>query len=386
MTALRKLLTVAVPAALVACLIAAAAVEIWVRATWDEKKGTPGFFVNDPVRGQRLAANYTGWFAGVPVHVNSLELRDNREYPLAKRPNTFRILVLGDSVTFGHGSVYEHTYPYLLEQRLKAWRPATDWQVWNAAVPGYNTSQELAQLLEVGDGWQPDLVVIGFFWNDLYDNRPIESPGTVRRAAVDALSFVRGHLYSFEFYKRVYLTARWRLLRRPDDRLRAEHADDEQQLLAAKDTSALPEQRLTQFERLNDDQVSRLNCVYGMKPRSDTIPEMQRDPGYAAWVDAVHGLQQLARAGRFRIVVFLNDAPATCGPEPETDFFYDGGTRAIDRFYQHVIGDGLRVVSAYDAFMHTRPSQMPGASEHSIGNANVVKADVLFEFLRDHVL
>src|SRR5206468_9067960 len=179
---IRRLLVIALPSAAIATLLGAAAVEVWVRATWDTRKGRPGFFLSDPVRGQRLAAGYDGWFAGVPVHVNSLELRDPREYELAKRANTFRILVLGDSVTFGHGSVYEHTYPYLLEQRLHQWQPNVDWQVWNAAVPGYNTSQELAQLIEVGDRFKPDLVVVGFYGNDLSDNRPLRNAGRWERA------------------------------------------------------------------------------------------------------------------------------------------------------------------------------------------------------------
>src|SRR4029453_3113410 len=104
-----------------ALLLAACAIELWVRATWDPRQGRPGFFLSDAVRGQRLAAGYDGWFAGVPVHINSLEVRDRREFAPAKQPSTFRILVLGDSVTFGHGSL--HSYPELLEQRLKAWRP-----------------------------------------------------------------------------------------------------------------------------------------------------------------------------------------------------------------------------------------------------------------------
>jgi hypothetical protein len=66
-----------------------AAIEIWVRATWNPENGRPGFFLSDPVRGQRLAAGYDGWFAGVPVHINSLELHDDREYDLAKTPRTF---------------------------------------------------------------------------------------------------------------------------------------------------------------------------------------------------------------------------------------------------------------------------------------------------------
>ena len=168
----------------------AAAVEVWVRATWDPRKGRPGFFLSDPVRGQRLAPNYDGWFAGVPVHINSLGCATRASTQLAKGPNTFRILVLGDSVTFGHGSVYEHTYPFLLEQRLKAWRPDVDWQVWNAAVPGYNTSQELAHLLEVGDRFQPDLVIVGFFDNDLIDNRRF-GRRACRQGGASALSFAR---------------------------------------------------------------------------------------------------------------------------------------------------------------------------------------------------
>src|SRR5262249_44609828 len=149
MTRWNKLLAISVPAVLCAALVLAIGVEIWTRARWNDRKGTPGFFLSHPVRGQRLAPGYRGWFAGVPVAINQLGFRDTREYALAKPPRAFRILVLGDSVTFGHGSVYEHTYPYLLEQRLKAWQPDVAWQVWNLAVPGYNTSQELAQLLEL---------------------------------------------------------------------------------------------------------------------------------------------------------------------------------------------------------------------------------------------
>jgi hypothetical protein len=381
-----RLLTVSVPALAVAVLAAALVAEVWVRASWDVRNGQPGFFLSDAVRGQRLAAGYDGWFAGVKVHTNSLELRDPREYDLAKGPNTFRILVLGDSVTFGHGSVYEHTYPYLAEQRLKAWRPDVDWQIWNAAVPGYNTSQELAQLLEVGDRFKPDLVVVGFFDNDLADNRPIQSPGRLRAAAFQLLSVARRHLYSLELYKRIYLTLAWRLSRSNDYRLRLEHLGTEEALLANSDTSRSDDQRLTSYERLSDETVRGVNCVYGMKSNPDTVRAIQRDPGFAAWVDAVRGFQRLARDGRYRVVFLVNDAPPTCHDTPATDLFYDGGSRAVDELYVQILGEGTPVVSSYDAFLHMRPSQMPNASGHSIGNSNAVKADVLFEFLRDRIL
>jgi len=383
----RKVLTISVPAALVGVLVAQGAMELWVRARWDPRRGRPGFFLSDPIRGQRLAAGYDGWFAGVPVHINSLELRDPREYDLKKGPNTIRILVLGDSVTFGHGSVYEHTYPYLTEQRLKAWRPDIDWQVWNAAVPGYNTSQELGHLLEVGGRFAPDVVVVGFFKNDLVDNQPVPRPGRLRIAAYNLLSVARRHVYSLELYKQVYLTGVWRLSGSDEYRLRAEHVGVEEGLLSsAADASALREQQLTPFERFSDGQIRQFNCRYGMKPGPEGIRVMQRDPAFAGWVEAVRRLQQLNREGRYRIVFFVNDAPPICRDDPGTDFFYDGGSRAVDELYLRLLADGTPAVSTFDEFLHMRPSQMPNAADHSIGNSNVVKADVLFGFLRDCVL
>jgi hypothetical protein len=378
----RKLLTITLPALMVAALAVAAGIEMWVRVSWDPHKGRPGFFLSDAMRGQRLAAGYDGWFAGVPVHINRRELRDRREYDLAKKPNTFRILVLGDSVTFGHGSV--HSYPEILEGRLRSWRPDIDWQVWNAGVPGYNTSQELAHLLEVGPAFQPDLVVVGFFENDLTDNQPLKTPGRLRVAATDALSFLRRHLYSLELYKKVYLSVVWRLSGGDEYRRRLEHLDTEESVLSSSsDASTRPEQELTPYDRLSDDEVSRVNCVYGMKPNAALIPAMTHSPGYADWLNAVHAFQQLHRSGQYRIVFFVNDVPPIC---PDGDVFYDGGSSAIDAFYLRVLGEGTPAVSCYDAFLHVHPSQMPNATAHAIGNANVVKAEVLFEYLQRRVL
>ena len=42
-------------------------------------------------------------------------------------------------------------------------------------------------------------------------------------------------------------------------------------------------------------------------------------------------------------------------------------------------------VSVYDEFRHLRPSQMPNSRAHAIGNSNLVKASVLFGYLKDHL-
>jgi hypothetical protein len=380
---LRKLALITVPALVMASAVVAVGAEVWVRLRWDARRGRPGFFLSDPVRGQRLAAGYDGWFAGVPVHINNLELRAPYDYDLAKTPKTFRILMLGDSVTFGHGSVYEHTYPVLLEQKLKAWKPSTDWQVWNAAVPGYNTSQELAHLLEVGDRFRPDLVVVGFFENDLVGNTRLRPPGVVRTWESRLLSFATRHVYSLELYKKVYLSLAWYVSGADEYHKRLEHLGTEDALLAAaSDATTLAEQRLTPFERFTDGQVAALRCIYGMSPNPDTVAEMRRDPDFAAWLEAVRGFQDLHRSGRFRILFFVNDAPDRCGYEPAEDFFYDGGTAAIDRFYREMLGAGTPVVTSFEAFRHLRPSQMPAARAHALGNANEIKAEVLFDALK----
>ncbi|PYQ95406.1 MAG: hypothetical protein DMF95_19010 [Acidobacteria bacterium] len=380
----RKVLTITVPILIVTALALGAGVEAWVRWRWDPLKGSPGFFQSDPMRRQRLAPGYTGWFAGVPVHINSLGFRDDREYSLEKGPSTFRILVLGDSVTFGHGSVAEHTYPFLFEQKLKAWRPDVDWQVWNLAVPGYNTSQELAHLLQVGPVYKPDLVIIGFFDNDLIENYDVEPSGRIQSAVAYLKSFLRRYLYSVELYRRVYLTLAWKLAGTDEYHKRVEHLAVEDELLAnMRPVNGLNEQQLTPVDRFTDDQVQTMVCVGGQKPNPTVIDSLQRDSGFAPWLRAVRRLQALNRSGAYRLVFFLNITPPVC---PNTDTFYDGGTAAINRFFLNTFSDGVPTVSTYDELRHRRPSQMPNACCHAIGNTNLVKAEVLFDFLRDRVL
>ena len=380
---LSRLALFTLPALVAASVLSIAAIELWVRVTWDARRGRPGFYLSDPVRGLRLGENYDGWFAGVQVHINSLGVRDPREYDLNKRANTFRILVLGDSVTFGHGSVYETTYPYLLEQRLREWKPDVDWQVWNAAVPGYNTSQELAQLLEVGPRFEPDLVVVGFFENDLVDNTSYRPPTTARRALSAVESLAQRHVYSRELYKRIYYEAAWRLSPSDEYRRRVEHLGaDDAATAAAADASTRPGQALSRFDWLTDEQVRAARCVYGMRADTAVVRAIKESSGYAAWRDAVAGFAALERRHRYRIVFFLNVVPPVC---PDGDLFYDA-TRLVNDFYVQVFSEAAPTVSVHDAFLHVRPSQMPNASGHAFGNSNVVKTDVLFDFLRDRVL
>jgi lysophospholipase L1-like esterase len=76
-----------------------------------------------------------------------------------------RIIVLGDSFTFGLGvREPDHVYPRLLERRLReAGHPV---EVLNLGIPGSNTRDEAALMESVGWGLDPDVVVLGFVLND----------------------------------------------------------------------------------------------------------------------------------------------------------------------------------------------------------------------------
>lgn len=105
----------------------------------------------------------------VAIRINGQGLRD-RTFSPEPPAGALRVLVLGDSQTFGYGVEAEQTYPKLLEAELsrELSRPV---EVINAGVPGTGTAQQLHFLEEAGWALKPDMVIVGVFpFNDLGDN------------------------------------------------------------------------------------------------------------------------------------------------------------------------------------------------------------------------
>ncbi|MEQ1895425.1 MAG: SGNH/GDSL hydrolase family protein, partial [Planctomycetota bacterium] len=105
------------------------------------------------------------------VRVNALGLRGPEVG--AKEPGERRVLFLGDSLTYGQGVAEEDTVPRALERELAA-RTGTKWTVVNAGHRAYDTPQELALLEELGETIQPDVVLLGWYWNDV-NERPLQA-------------------------------------------------------------------------------------------------------------------------------------------------------------------------------------------------------------------
>jgi len=105
----------------------------------------------------------------ITIKINSLGWRD-REISLEKQEDTFRIVALGDSITFGWGIELNETYIKQLETILKKQDSHKNYEVINISIEDLGLQEELKLLKQVGLNFQPDLVLLGFYLNDA---RPI---------------------------------------------------------------------------------------------------------------------------------------------------------------------------------------------------------------------
>ena len=97
---------------------------------------------------------------------NNLGFRD-RNHNIKKADATYRIIVLGDSITMGlkiekDGDVFTS----VLERSLNEIGKNVDVEVINFGVSGYNTQQEVGILIEKGLVFKPDLVLLQYCLND----------------------------------------------------------------------------------------------------------------------------------------------------------------------------------------------------------------------------
>lgn len=99
------------------------------------------------------------------ISINSDGFR-GREYPAIKPPNTFRIIMLGDSETFSFMLPENDTLPIQLENLLNKEPSSWHCEVLNFGVEGYNTFQELEQLKTKGLKYNPDMIILNYVLND----------------------------------------------------------------------------------------------------------------------------------------------------------------------------------------------------------------------------
>ncbi|MCC6793485.1 MAG: hypothetical protein IT366_00085 [Candidatus Hydrogenedentes bacterium] len=95
------------------------------------------------------------------VNISRQGLRDREFGP--KEDGEIRVLLLGDSFTFGWGLEIDQTIGRQLETMLNASGSAKRFTVINAGVDGYGPWQERIRLHKIGLALEPDIVVLQLF-------------------------------------------------------------------------------------------------------------------------------------------------------------------------------------------------------------------------------
>ena len=139
----------------------------WVRE--HQKSGTATYYafdMYDPSKGWKPKPNLreVKAFNGKILNTNSKGFRGKQDFPYTKNQAKLRILILGDSFTFGDEVSDHETYSYYLQEML----PHTE--VINMGVHGYGHDQMLILLKEEGVKYEPDIVILGFLPLDMSRN------------------------------------------------------------------------------------------------------------------------------------------------------------------------------------------------------------------------
>ena len=147
--------------------------DAWRRLTQAQRGAVP--MREDERTGWSLPPSSVRMDGDLWIRVNALGLRGPEAGP--KVEGEQRLLSLGDSSIFGVGVEEKYLFTTAAAEVLaESWKRTVTPFV--GGVPGYSSTQALENLRRVGGALQPDWVIIGCIWSDLYQNQDM---ATARR-------------------------------------------------------------------------------------------------------------------------------------------------------------------------------------------------------------
>jgi len=153
-----------------------------------------------PLLSHEHAPNSEALLYGVNISINSKGWRGD-EFDSKKENATYRILMVGDSITLGWGIEENATFSKIIEEKLNENRPLDDfneYEVINMGVGNYNTQMEYAVLKEKGINYDPNLIIVNYYLNDLESTPNIEFEG------------IKGNSYFYAFMWNIVTNIKYR--------------------------------------------------------------------------------------------------------------------------------------------------------------------------------
>jgi lysophospholipase L1-like esterase len=123
-------------------------------------------YIADQVLGQLHKPSSDKSWRGSHFGINAQGFR-GPELKSSSSPKLFRILCIGDSLTFGTGVEEADTWPRQLEALLRERVKERDVEVVNLSVEGWSSAQYRDAWARFGPELVPDLVIFGWSVNDL---------------------------------------------------------------------------------------------------------------------------------------------------------------------------------------------------------------------------
>ena len=107
---------------------------------------------------------------------NSDGFRDRERYR-KKKSDTFRVAVLGDSVSMQRGISFDDLWINKLQQIANSWAMEDSIEFLNFAITGYSTSQQFSLLRKQVMAFSPDAILWQFHYNDSADPTTANADG-----------------------------------------------------------------------------------------------------------------------------------------------------------------------------------------------------------------
>ena len=176
---------------------------------------------------------------GKEIKINSQGFRGPEP---SSDPALQRVIVLGDSITFGNNLALEETFPFQLQQQLAS--RGRNLEVLNFGVHGYDTLQEVSSLELRGLAYHPDLVVVAYCLNDV-------SISSVSLEHIQRLQRWRAAPYNFLFESRLVA-----LIGESIETLRLKHWEKQ-----VNDPAVFRREYANQIDSIGDDETELLGLM-----------------------------------------------------------------------------------------------------------------------------